>query len=437
MSLCMGDPARRHEHDLLLLSPSQLDQSQGVSDPAQVEDRAIALSLSLSVCVFFVSVCVCEGASRVLSNMSANLQKINDIEAELARTQKNKATMAHICALKARLAQLKRELIASESKKGGGKGDGFDVQKTGDARIGFIGFPSVGKSTLLTKMTSTVSEVAAYEFTTLTCVPGVVNYRGAKLQMLDLPGIIEGAKDGKGRGRQVIAVARTCSLILIVLDVAKPLQHKLIIERELDGFGIRLNKSPPDISIRKKDRGGISISSTCKLTQLDEETVKTILGEYRMSNVDVTFHGDYTADELIDVIEANRIYIPCLYVLNKIDQISIEELDIIARLPHNCPISAHHGWNLDGLLECIWDHLSFIRVYTKPKGQVPDYNEPVILRRTPQPNVEKFCNKIHRQLMSSFKYAWVWGSSVKHQPQKTGKEHMLEDEDVVQIVKKV
>ena len=46
-------------------------------------------------------------------------------------------------------------------------------------------------------------QVAAYEFTTLTCIPGVVRYRGAKIQLLDLPGIIEGAKDGKGRGRQV------------------------------------------------------------------------------------------------------------------------------------------------------------------------------------------------------------------------------------------
>ncbi|CAD2214476.1 50S ribosome-binding GTPase/C-terminal region of MMR_HSR1 domain/TGS domain containing protein, putative [Angomonas deanei] len=286
-------------------------------------------------------------------------------------------------------------------------------------------------------MTSTVSEVAAYEFTTLTCVPGVVNYRGAKLQMLDLPGIIEGAKDGKGRGRQVIAVARTCSLILIVLDVVKPLQHKLIIERELDGFGIRLNQQPPDISIRKREKGGITVSSTCPLTQLDHDTIKTIFTEYKLNNADVVLRGDYSADQVIDAIEGNRTYIPCVYVLNKIDQISIEELDIIARLPHNCPISAHHGWNLDGLLEVIWDHLNFIRVYTKPKGQVPDYDEPVILRRVPQPSVEVFCNRIHRQLMRNFKYAWAWGASVKHQPQRVGKDHLLEDEDVVQIVKKV
>ena len=77
---------------------------------------------------------------------------------------------------------------------------GFDVAKTGVGRIGFVGFPSVGKSTLMSKLTGTHSEVAAYEFTTLTTVPGVVQYNGAKLQILDLPGIIEGAKDGKGRG---------------------------------------------------------------------------------------------------------------------------------------------------------------------------------------------------------------------------------------------
>ena len=368
----------------------------------------------------------------------STLAKIADIEAEMARTQKNKATMAHLCALKARLAQLKRDLITSESRgKGGPKGEGFDVQKTGDARIGYIGFPSVGKSTLLNKMTNTFSEVAAYEFTTLTCVPGIVKYRGAKLQMLDLPGIIEGAKDGKGRGRQVIAVARTCSLILIVLDIMKPLQHKLIIERELEGFGIRLNQQPPDITIKKKEKGGISIASTVPLTKLDDETIKTIASEYKMSNADFFFRGDYTEDQLIDVLEGSRVYIPCIYVMNKIDQISIEELDIVSRIPHNCPISAHHNWNLDGLLECIWDHLGFLRIYTKPRGQVPDYNEPVILKTTNKPTIEDFCMRLHKQMIKKLKYAWVWGASAKHQPQRVGKEHQLEDEDVVQLVKRV
>ena len=64
--------------------------------------------------------------------------------------------------LKAKLAKLKREILAP-SKGGGGKGEGFDVTKSGDARVGMIGFPSVGKSTLLTKLTGTHSEAADYE----------------------------------------------------------------------------------------------------------------------------------------------------------------------------------------------------------------------------------------------------------------------------------
>lgn len=112
---------------------------------------------------------------------------------------------------------------------------------------------------------------AAYEFTTLTTVPGQVMYNGAKIQILDLPGIIQGAKDGKGRGRQVIAVAKTCHLIFIVLDVNKPLTDKKVIENELEGFGIRINKQPPNIVFKKKEKGGISISSTVPLTHIDND----------------------------------------------------------------------------------------------------------------------------------------------------------------------
>lgn len=64
-----------------------------------------------------------------------------------------------------------------------------------------------------------------------------------------------------------ISVARTCNLILIVLDVLKPLVHKKLIEHELEGFGIRLNKQPPNIGFKKKDKGGINFTATVRLTQ--------------------------------------------------------------------------------------------------------------------------------------------------------------------------
>lgn len=101
----------------------------------------------------------------------------------------------------------------------------------------------------------------------------------------------------------------------------KPLTHKRIIERELEGFGIRLNKKPPAIKIKRKDKGGISImkSHNIELTNMSEDTIKSICHEYKLANADVHLRCNATIDELIDVIEGNRVYTPCIYVINKID----------------------------------------------------------------------------------------------------------------------
>lgn len=107
----------------------------------------------------------------------------------------------------------------------------------------------------------------------------------------------------QGRGRQVIAVARTCNLIFIVLDVNKPLTHKRIIEAELEGFGIRLNKEPPNITFKRKEKGGINMTNTVPLTHLTPEEVKAVLSEYRVNSADVAFRCDATVDDLIDVLE--------------------------------------------------------------------------------------------------------------------------------------
>merc|ERR1712032_1041328 len=117
-----------------------------------------------------------------------------------------------------------------------------------------------------------------------------------KIQLLDLPGIIEGAKDGKGRGKQVISTAYTCSLVLIILDVMKPLHHKRIIEKELEGFGLRLNKKPPQILLKKKEKGGIalSIAPGYELQDCDMESIEGVLKEYRLLNVAMRYKAMYS-----------------------------------------------------------------------------------------------------------------------------------------------
>ena len=364
-------------------------------------------------------------------------QKINEIEAEISRTQKNKATEGHLGLLKAKIAKLRKQEVDQIMGSKSGGGEGFDVMKSGDSRVGLVGFPSVGKSTMLNVLTDTFSETNEREFTTLTCIPGVVRYKGSKIQLLDLPGIIEGAKDGRGKGRQVIGVARTCNLILICLDAVKPLNHKRIIEGELEGVGIKLNRVKPDITIKPSMKGGLFINKSVDSSiKISDETIKAILKEYKVNNAEVCLRGKCGVEDLIDAIEGNRVYIPALYVVNKIDQITVEELDLLDQIPNYVCISAGLKWNLDELLERIWEKLSFVRVYTKPKGQLPDYEAPVILSNE-RCKVLDFCNKIHRGLLKEFKYAIVWGTSVKHQPMKVGKEHVLHDEDVIQIVKKI
>lgn len=120
----------------------------------------------------------------------------------------------------------------------------------------------------------------------------------------------------------------------MMLDATKQNVQKQLLEKELESVGIRLNKKKPNIYFKIKKGGGISFNSTCILTKIDEKLVQLILHEYKIFNAEVLFREDCTADELIDVINANRVYLPCLYVYNKIDQISIEEIDKIARQPN-------------------------------------------------------------------------------------------------------
>jgi small GTP-binding protein len=204
--------------------------------------------------------------------------KIQEIEAEMARTQKNKATEHHLGALKAKIAKYKAELAALKTLSTS-KVPSFEVQKTGDARVALIGFPSVGKSTLLNKITSTFSKQAQHEFTTLDCISGKLDYNGASIQILDLPGIIDGAASNKGRGRQVISTARTADVILMVLDYRRPNDKEILIS-ELNKMGIRINKRKPNVSLVKYG-AGIEIITFCKLTNLSEPTIVAILKEYK------------------------------------------------------------------------------------------------------------------------------------------------------------
>jgi len=362
-------------------------------------------------------------------------EKIKSIQDEMAKTQINKATEHHIGLLKAKIAKLKREQEDNIIKKSGMKSDGFDVRRTGDATVVFIGLPSVGKSTLLNKMTKAKSLIGAFTFTTLTVVPGMMDYRGAKIQVLDLPGIIKGASSGKGLGKRILSVARTADLVLLMLDVFQP-YHENVLVNELGNIGIRLNQLPPNITIEKASMGGIAIAQQVKLTKITEKHLKDILHLYGIVSARVVIREDITSEQLADHIAGNISYSKALTILNKIDLVDKKFLKELKKKikSETIEVSANSDINIELLKEKIYEKLKFIRIYMRPKGGETDFVEPLIAREGD--TVEDICNKLHRRMKRSFRFGLVWGKSVKFGGQRVGLTHILLDEDVLTIIKK-
>jgi len=368
--------------------------------------------------------------------MSSVEEQIRELEDELKNTPYNKATSKHIGRLKAKIAKIRDEAVARAMASSGG-GEGYSVKKSGDATVVLVGFPSVGKSTLLNRLTgSDISETAAYAFTTVSVIPGAMEHRGAKIQILDIPGLIAGAAMGKGRGKEVIAVVRSADLILILVDVFNE-KHVDVLLRELHDSGIRINQPKPDITIKKAGCGGVRLN-TVGAVDLNLEEIRAILAESKIVNADVLIRNDVTQDDFIDAMIGNRIYVPAFVAINKVDLVDeamrneVRE-DVVERFGDEpYMISAHSGYNIEALKDAIYDNLGFMRIYMKPLGGRADMEEPLIVRRGS--TIEDVCNRLHRDFVEKFKYAKIWGESVKHDAQRVGLQHTLADEDIVTIV---
>ncbi len=356
--------------------------------------------------------------------------QIKQIEEELGKMQYNKRTQHHYGLLRAKLAKLK-DVQTSRSAVGKASGKGYAVKKSGSASVILIGFPSAGKSTLLNILTGADSPVAAYEFTTLDVIPGMMHYKHANIQILDVPGIVHGAATGRGRGREVLAVMRNADLGIIIVDVHRP-EQLASLRREIYEAGLRLNQHPPEVKIKKTPKGGLNVASTVPLTKLTKETARAVLREMGIHNADVVIRDDIDVDQLIDAIEGNRAYLPSATLLNKIDSISEEKLRVLKQqLKPDLCISAQNGTNINTLRDLIYDKLGLIRIYCKEVGKKADLDVPLIIQKGS--TIKTICEKLHREFTSKFKFARIWGPSAKFGGQKLMLKHKVEDGDIVEI----
>jgi ribosome-interacting GTPase 1 len=363
--------------------------------------------------------------------MASLEERIQEIEDEIRRTPYNKATQRHLGKLKAKLARLRDDQATRQAAGRGGRR--YAVPKAGHATVGLVGLPSVGKSTLLNALTDAGSRVGDYAFTTLDVIPGSLEYRGAKIQMLDMPGLIDGAARGRGRGREVLGVARTCDLMLLMVDVQDT--NVALLAEELRKGGLRLNEPPPDVVLMRRPRGGVTVNATVQLTHLTEEEVAAMCREWGYVNADVVLREDVTLERLTDALAGNRTYASAFVVLNKVDLVPEDAVRAIqGRLAEwrVVPVSATTGVGLDDLKEAIYESLRFIRVYLRPQGGSADRSAPLVVPEGA--TVGDVCDAIHRDFRRRFRFANVWGPSAKFPGQTVGLRHVLQDEDEVTVV---
>jgi ribosome-interacting GTPase 1 len=377
-------------------------------------------------------------------DIEAHLTELKD---RLKQTTPNKHTMRAICQLKAQIAKLEHErmdrIFAGIGKSSGASG--FDIKKTGDSSVALVGFPSCGKSMLMNQLTNANSKVAAYAFTTLDAIPGLMEYKDARIMVIDLPGIIKDASQGKGFGKRVLSVAKTSNLILILLDIwsLPHLQYRTILE-ELYNTGVRLDRYPPLISLTLLKSGGIALNSTITLTHLDAVMARDIAHEFKVGNAQIIAHQDITVEDLIDFLSGKCVYTPSLVVCNKMDISTPEQEQFLKELENEgrevLRISAKTGLNLELLREAIFRKLDLIRLYLKPKGSKADLVEPLVVPR--DSTIREVASKIHRDFIDHFRYAFVQHSTKKEEDKlpvvirrkwKVGLEYVLQDFDVLQI----
>jgi ribosome-interacting GTPase 1 len=349
-------------------------------------------------------------------------EEIRELEGEIKKTQYNKATEHHIGRIKAKIAKLEK-IKEERSKKGGGTG--FFIRKGIYPSIGLLGPPSVGKSSILNSITNAESRVGAFDFTTLSIVPGVMEYKDMKFRILDLPGVIEGAHEGKGRGKEVISVLRNVDLIVVVLDPFK--YDPTYIIRELQREGIRINQKPPKMSVILKDRGGLNITKVGK-SEFDLELFESISREFGIINADIIIRQSMAPDVFIDGLLGNRVYIPALFIMNKSDTPEFERaLEFVESLGLDpLPLSIVKRKNIELLKEKIAGKIKMIRVHLIPSN-APSDKEPLVVREGS--TVEDVCKAVHTEFVEKFKFATITGKSVRFPNQRVGLEHKVQDGD--------
>lgn len=364
-------------------------------------------------------------------NATTDRERLIALEKMLSTVPKHKGTEKLVLQIKRRMTKLKREEEAREAKKGTSKG--FNIKKEGAAQIVLVGPPNAGKSSFLKTVTKADVDVGNYAFTTVELTPGMLPINDIQIQLVEVPGIIEGVSAGRGMGLQLMSSIRTADAMLLLIDGSnEPAPQLRTILRELDKGGIKVNKKRPDIDIKKHVSGGITIVGGHHIRG-DEKDVKEILMDFRITSGIVVIREDVTLTDIQESLDYTTTYRRAIVLVTKADQTppgTIEALKKTFPLFTFISISTETGYGMKDIPQKIYEVANIKRIFTKTPGEKPAY-PPVSMKR--EATVIDVARKVHKDIAKQFKYARVWGASVKFGGQRVGEDHVPADGDTVEI----
>ena len=356
-------------------------------------------------------------------------EKIKALEKMLAEVPKHKGTEKLQQDIKTKLAKF-RELLRKEAEKKKG-GYSLAIKKEGVAQVILAGPPNTGKSLLLSKLTNAKPDVADYDFTTTKPEVGVMDYETVKIQIVEIPAVVKDMSF-KGKGPQFFSIIRNADLIIVVTDVMSGLG---LFFEEFAKADIKLNEKKPGIRIKKLGTGGFEFIGQT-LIKGDIKKVTKILRDANIHNALIEVFEEAKLEDFKNAIKESLAYLPAFIVLTKGDLPGTENAvaDLQKKYPRFdvIPVSLVKDVNIDLLKKTILERLNMIRIYTKEPGKKAKKDDPVCLKKGKR-TVKDLAKNIHKDFVRKFEYARVWGKSAKHEGQRIGLEHQLEDRDIVEL----
>ena len=337
---------------------------------------------------------------------------------------------------KTKIAQLKQDIVVQRGRKAGGR-TSWTVERVGSVQVMLYGPTNVGRSSLLSKLTNAQPPVATYEYTTQRPIPGMLQFEDIQIQLVELPAPQIGSQGTFRIQPEMSDLVRSSDALMLVVDLSNnPFSQLSSLIASLEDIHVSTLRMSSRVEIiPEKGSGEIRIATAGVQQSKPAEKIRELLHSYGIRNALVRIYGEVTLDDVEDAILENvTIYKPTIVVANKLDLRKNEETTTELAEKTSLPSILTSCLTCQGLPQVaptLFRTLDMVRVYTKEPNETKPSEHPFVVRTGT--TVKELARNIHTDLAERYRYSRIWGPTSKFPGERVGPDHILGDQDVVEI----